>query len=94
MALQLAIIGFWIWVDAQGEGPHRPDLAVLIGVTCAFVATVVPIAIIEGFREVRTIYLPALRRRLIGRRLAHIRQTEGESPRPLGVSRRARQLPK
>jgi hypothetical protein len=66
MALQAAIVGglIYIEVDIASIEHREPKLgiALFLGTVLAFVATIIPIAVIEGVKDVRRIYLPAIRR--------------------------------
>jgi len=52
---QLAIVGLWIWILADTPDPDKPPpgAAILQGWITAFVFTIIPIAIIEGVKDVR-----------------------------------------
>jgi hypothetical protein len=63
MIFQLAVVGFWIWV-AVDANPDNPDIhsALVLGGLFAFALTIIPLAIVEGVKDVRRLYLPAIRR--------------------------------
>lgn len=63
MTAQLAIMAVWVWNGVTMDPPIG-GLALGGGaVLLAFVATIIPLALIEGAKDIRRLYLPALRRR-------------------------------
>jgi hypothetical protein len=72
-AFQLAVVGLFLWIDYDtatwdpvakawiGRAP-QPGLAITMGWIVAWVLTIIPVAIVEGIKDVRRLYLPAWRR--------------------------------
>jgi hypothetical protein len=88
-AFQIAIVGgvLWLrWLDRDNPDAPAVWLTVAMGVGLAFLATLIPIVIIEGARDVRRVYIPAWRRwrerrSLKRRRLLHRASSEQGEPR-------------
>ena len=64
--VQAAIVGGCLWIEAyvaahEGRAPEI-GLAFSIGLLLVVVFTIIPIAIVEGIKDVRRVYLPAFRR--------------------------------
>lgn len=84
LAMQIAVVGFFVWVDyaeaREGRSPN-PGLAAAVGLVFAWAFTMVPVAIIEGVKDVPRLYLPALRRWRSGSRVVAARRDGGEARR-------------
>jgi hypothetical protein len=91
MLFQTAVVAFWVWVAIDSGGPIGP--AVTLGVLSAFLFTIIPIAVVEGIKDVRRLYLPAFRR---WRARSAPRATRGYRDKPIDRLRgpRAVRLPR
>lgn len=64
MALQGALVLGCAWLWAEDTAPDKPSLGTVVslGIVLAFLATIIPVAFINGVRDVRRLYLPAFHR--------------------------------
>jgi hypothetical protein len=83
-ALQGALVIGCVWLWAEDTSADRPSLGIVLtlGGILAFVATIIPVAIIEGVKDVRRLYLPALRRWRARRRDAASLRVVAAHPEP------------
>lgn len=81
MQIAIFVVPLYWWVgDTSADKPSLGVLLFICG-TLAFVATIIPIAIVEGVKDVRRLYLPAFRRWLSGPRVVAAGGDGGETRR-------------
>jgi hypothetical protein len=94
-AIMVGVLALTLTIE-QEEGRSFGYAPAVMAVGLAWLATIIPLAIIEGVKDVRRIYLPAFRRWRAARRSASHPQPykpADELGRP-GLVRLRRQLPK
>jgi hypothetical protein len=77
MAFQAAIVGgvlFLFYGTEEGRRQNLGSAPMILAVGLAWLATIIPVTVIEGIKDVWRIYLPALRRWSTRRRVAAARR--------------------